>query len=149
MFGFSFRGGNRDRAELEQRFDQGIAELRLRDAETQVAVGHAINLANSLFIQRFGSADRFRRLTFAEKRKYAEQLNEAQGELLRKGLTWEGLGFMLFKSWVITLAANGSELERRFSKELASLSRQGDLSPDGLAKRAAEYLNKDFDQGKA
>ncbi len=141
MFGFFSKKSNSDRIDLQQRFERCSAELRANDEQTQLAVGHSINLANSMFIQRFGSVDAFRRLRFTEKRKYAEQLNAAQSEMLKAQQREEALGFMLFKSWILTLAADDVELERQFSTELAFFSKKGDLSGAALVQRARQFLD--------
>jgi len=126
MFGLFGKKENPHRTGLREDFERVTSALHRADGPTQMAVGHSINLANSMFVQRFGSPDAFRKLPQSEKSKYLEQLTAAE-EKLQKEQPHASIGFALFKMWVGTLAANDDELMHQFSKGLSSFSAKGDL----------------------
>lgn len=59
MFGFLKKKEPPGRRELREEFEKFTNALRRADDVTQMAVGHSINMANSMFIKRFGSINAF------------------------------------------------------------------------------------------
>jgi hypothetical protein len=114
------------RKAFREEFDTVTAKLRTADEVSQVAVGHSINMANSFFIQPFTAIESFRKLPKAEKLAYIQSLTSMEEKLTAKD-PHAAVGFGLFKMWVGALAEDDEELIARFSKELAFLSRKGDL----------------------
>lgn len=126
MFGFFKKRENPHRAGLRDDFLRVTTRLRAADPAIQMAVGHSINMANSLFIQRFGSIAVFRGLPKPEKYKYIEALTNAE-EKMTKEKPQAAVGFALFKMWIGALTEDDEDLLQEFSAGLAELSRKGDL----------------------
>lgn len=112
----------------EFRAEFGDVTKRLRDADdvTQTAVGHSINMAHSLFAQKFGDVKTFRALPSDEKHSYIESLTAMEEAMMKKD-RHAGIGFGLFKMWIGAVTANDDELMKEFSGELAFFSKKGDL----------------------
>ena len=128
MFGFGSKKENPDRKAAREEFESTCRQLRGADEVVQIAVGHAINMANSMFMKTFGSADGFRRIPDPQKFEYMAKLTHAENTLRdeKKDIA-SSLGFGLFKMWVGMLTARDTELVAAFSQELAFFSRKGDL----------------------
>lgn len=126
MFGFFRKRENPHRVGLRDDFLRVTTRLRAADPVIQMAVGHSINMANSLFIQRFGSIAGFRGLSKPEKFQYIEALTNAE-ENMAKEQPQAAVGFALFKMWIAALTEEDEELLQEFSTGLAELSRKGDL----------------------
>lgn len=128
MFGFGKKEDQNRRA-FREEFETTATRLRGADEAVQIAVGHSINMANSIFHQTHGTPARFQGLPKAEQYAYIEKLTDMENKLrdeMRDGPA--SLGFGLFKMWVGTLTAEDSELTGKFALELAYFSRKGDLS---------------------
>ena len=65
------------RKELRQEFEQATTALHRADELVKIAVGHSINMANSMFLQQFSSIEAFRALPKAEKMQYIQSLTSA------------------------------------------------------------------------
>ena len=115
------------RKEFREEFVTVMDKLRSADELIQVAVGHALNLMNTAFMQRFGAIKTFRALPQEEKNAYIRSLAKAEEGLISKD-PHAALGIGLFKMWIGALTADDEELIRQFSEELALISRKGDLS---------------------
>jgi hypothetical protein len=128
MFGFGKKKENPDRKAFRDEFETMTARLRSADEVVQIAVGHSINLAFSLFRQTHATPQAFKRLATSEQFAYIGKLTDMENRLRdEKGDMAASLGFGLFKMWVGTLASNDNELERQFSDELAYFSKKGNL----------------------
>jgi hypothetical protein len=92
----------------------------------QASVGHGISMANSVFIQRFGSIDNFRALPKDEKMEHVFAPGRMEAKLAETDPA-TSIGYALFKKWVGALALDDAHLERQFAPRLAELSRKGDL----------------------
>lgn len=126
MFGFFKKKEPPGRKELRQEFAQVTSALRRADDLAQVAVGHSINMANSMFIQRFKSIDAFRQLPKAERLNYIQSLTAFEERMSQQD-PHTAIGFGLFKMWVGVVSENDDELVSEFSKALGYFSRKGDL----------------------
>ena len=146
MFGIIRNKERADRKALRLEFETTTQTLHSADEVTQVAVGHCINLANTAFMARFSSIERFKSMAINEKLDYIKSLSRAEGGLGQRaegglGQRAEGglgqrdaeaaLGFGLFKMWIGAITANDDQLVAQFSKELAFFSRKGDLGGSG------------------
>lgn len=128
MFGFGKKKENPDRAAFRDEFETMTTRLRAADDGVQIAVGHSINMAFSLFRQTHATPQAFKRLPTTEQFAYIGKLTDMENRLRdEKGDVAASLGFGLFKMWVGTLASNDNELERQFSDELAYFSKRGNL----------------------
>lgn len=126
MFRFFKKKEPPGRKELREEFEKFTSALRRADDITQIAVGHSINMANSMFIKRFGSIDAFCQQPKGEKIKYIQSLTAFEEKTSQQD-TSVALGFGLFKMWVGVLSEQDQELMSQFSKELGYFSRKGDL----------------------
>ena len=116
------------REEIRNDFAKYAREVKDSEDVYQIGVGHAINMANSMFIQRFGSIDGFCQRSTSERSDYQAKLAASAIEIGKQdGLT--ARGFLLFTMWVAAVNNRDQELISEFSKELAYFSRKGDLSP--------------------
>ena len=127
MFGWFKKHDNRDREGLRNDFLRTTTKLKSADSAIQMAVGHSINMANSMFMTRFGGIERFRALSASEKCKYIEALTKAEEDAAKKDPAMS-IGFALFKMWIGALTAEDEELLQEFSQRLAELSQKGDFS---------------------
>lgn len=126
MFGFLKKKEPRGRRELREEFEKFTSALHRADDVTQMAVGHSINMANSMFIKRFGSINAFCQQPASERIKYIQSLTAFEEKMSQQDPS-VALGFGLFKMWVGVLSEQDQELMSQFSKELGYFSRKGDL----------------------
>lgn len=126
MFGLFRKRENPDRERLRQDFARVMTKLGQAENLIQVAVGHSVNMANSMFTQRFGSVAAFRKLPKKKKIEYITALSRAE-EAFAKEQPHTSVGFALFKMWVGAVTEDDEELIQEFSKGLESLSKKGDL----------------------
>ena len=128
MFGFGKKKEDPSRKALREEFEAVTNALRLADNLAQVAVGHSINMANSLFHQVYSSPSVFQRLPKLDRISYINKLTDMENKLKEeKGDLYSALGFGLFKMWVGAVAELDTELMQQFSNELAYFSKKGDL----------------------
>lgn len=117
-----------NRKAFRKEFEQVARSIRQADETVQAAVGHAINMANSMFYQTFSDVADFQRVSNQERIQYIHKLTHME-ESLRddKGDLPSSLGFGLFKMWVGAVSENDDELAEKFGAELAHFSQKGDL----------------------
>jgi hypothetical protein len=129
MFGFGKKKENPDRSAFRQEFATMTIRLRAADETVQIAVGHSINSAFSLFRQTHENPQAFKALPTTQQFAYINKLTDMENRLRdEKGDVAASLGFGLFKMWVGTLASNDQELESQFSRELAYFSHKDNLA---------------------
>ena len=121
MFGWFRKHDDQHREGLRNDFLRVTTKLKSADPGIRMAVGHSINMANSLFMQRFGGVQGFRALSRSEKLKYIEALTKAEGNTAKEQ-PHRSIGFALFKMWVGALTEEDEELIEEFSHGLAELS---------------------------
>lgn len=125
MFGFGSRA--KARRDAQEEFDTTCRKLRGGPELAQVALGHAINQAHSLFIARFGSADAFSKIPSREQFAYMESLSNASVAFMQeKKDPPSSLGFDLFKMWVGMVVVQDAELMNKFAAELSYFSKKGE-----------------------
>ena len=128
MFGFGRKKEDPNRKAFREEFEYTTKRLRMAPEESQIALGHAINLAHSMFAQRFGSPEAFQHAGIQERHDYIAKLTIMEDKLREeKGDLAGSLGFGLFKMWVGAHSAGDAELIEQFSNELAYFSRKGNL----------------------
>lgn len=115
-----------ERAAFREEFEKVVATLHRSGEVAQMAVGHSINMANSVFLQRFPSMEFFSSLPKTEQYQYIENLSKME-EKLNTTDPHAAIGFGLFKMWIGAVTAGDKELVTAFSKELAYFSKKGDL----------------------
>ena len=128
MFGFGSKKENPERKAAREEFESTCRRLRGAEEVVQIAVGHAINMANSMFVKTFGSVDGFSRLPNSQKFEYMAKLTNAENAFRdeRKDMA-SSIGFGLFKMWVGMITARDTELIESFATELSFFSRKGNL----------------------
>lgn len=127
MFGY-FKRENPNRRAMRLEFEAITRQLRTADPLAQIAVGHSINMANSVFRQHYTAAS-FQDLPSSEQLTCIHSLT-AMEKKLQEELSdpTASLGFGLFKMWVGALMAKDEPLMAQISEELAHFSKLGDLS---------------------
>jgi len=124
MFGFLKKIASLRR---QKAFTEAISDLKGSDKNVQFAVGYGLNTANSFFFQKFKDVDAFKALPRHEKIDYVKKLGKLENEVGKKD-PQAGLGIGLFKMWVVSIVTNDEEATQYYSKELAWLSKVGDMS---------------------
>jgi len=128
VFGFGRKKEDPNRKAFREEFESTTKKLRTAPEESQMALGHAVNLAHSLFAQRFDSPEAFRSAPSQVRHDYIAKLTVMEDKLREEKDDPAGsLGFGLFKMWVGALSAGDSELIEQFSSELAYFSRKGNF----------------------
>ncbi len=128
MFGFGKKKEDPNRKALREEFELVTRALRQADDVAQIAVGHAINMANSLFQQAYNSPSEFQALPESQQIEYINKLTNMEVMLREeKNDPHSSIGFGLFKMWVGAVSEKDTELMNQFRSELAHFSRKGDL----------------------
>ncbi len=126
MLGSGKKTAHPERRAFREEVEATTAKLRAAPETSQVAVGHAINMAHSLFAKSFGSPQEFLKLSVQDRHSYIKKLTTMEVKLREEQKDLAGsLGFGLFKMWVGTLSANDAELTETFSQQLAYFSKKG------------------------
>ena len=107
-------------------FEAIMNDMIKQPQSTRIAVGHSINIANSMFYQRFSGVDNFMKLKRTEQMDYQQSLNEMQ-EKLGETDPASMIGFHLFGKWISSLIENDKKLMLEFTKGLAILSEEADI----------------------
>jgi len=128
MFGFGKKKEDPNRKALREEFETVTQALRQADDVVQIVVGHAINMANSIFHQAHSSPSEFQRLPKSKQLEYINNLTKMEVGLRdEKNDPHSSIGYGLFKMWVGALSENDAELMNQISLELAYFSKKGDL----------------------
>jgi predicted choloylglycine hydrolase len=128
MFGFGNKKEDPNRKALREEFETATTALRSADHIVQVAVGHSINMASSIFHQRFSSPSEFQQIPKSERFAYLNKLTDMENKLRDENNDPYGaLGFGLFKMWVGAVTELDTDLMQQFSNELAYFSKKGNL----------------------
>ncbi len=115
------------RSDFKEEFESTIKKINAADVVIQLAIGVGINLAFSLFRQKFSTPQAFRALNTKEQLSYLENLAQMEDRLrVEKGDVAASMGFWLFKAWVGTLVANDDKLERQCFAELSRFSQMAE-----------------------
>lgn len=127
MFGL-FKRENPDRRAMRVEFETVTRQLRTADPLAQMAVGHSINLANSLFRKRYTVAA-FQALPNRDQIAYIQNLTDMAIKLQSEASDpTAAVGFDLFKMWVGAVAAKDERLMQQIASELSYFSKLGDFS---------------------
>ena len=128
MFGFGKKKEDPNRKALREEFETVTQALRQADEVVQIAVGHAINMANSIFYQSYSTPSEFQKLPKTKQIEYIKKLTNMEvGLREEKNDPHSSIGFGLFKMWVGALSENDTELLNQFNSELSYFSQKGDL----------------------
>lgn len=130
--------GSEERADLRQQFREILSTLQTADQLAQAAVGHGINMMNSLFVKKFGDVDAFQRRPKVENLAFIDSLTHLEQELAPRD-PHSALGVILFKMWIGAVAERDQGLMNEFSADLAVLSRQG----ESLGRMSNNAVNTD------
>ena len=125
LFGIFKKKEDPNRKAFREDFEGTVRQMKSAPVEFQIVLGHAINLAHSMFVQRFGTPEKFQRAPLQERNAYITSLTTVENQLREEKKDLAGsLGFGLFKMWVGTLSENDAELIQQFSRELAFFSKK-------------------------
>jgi|TARA_R100000501_G_scaffold17056_1_gene31397 hypothetical protein len=128
MFGFGRKKEDPDRKVVREQFESVVKALRQADAASRVAVGHTINMMNSMFHQTYGGVDGFLRTPKSQRNEYMQKLSNMEVVFQEeKQDPLSSLGVALFKMWVGSVSEQDNELIGKFSRELEILSKEGDI----------------------
>ncbi len=123
---FKEKFDSNSRSELIAEFNKVVTTLNAADPSARVAVGHGVNLANALLLQKFSGLNGFLVASREGQLEHLRQLRSAEEVLAIKDAQ-VALGFGLFKMWVAALIENDKELIDYFGQELAKFSKEGEL----------------------
>ena len=127
MFGL-FSRKDAARKSLIAQFDRTIEIVMNGEQEKQAAVGHSINMAHSIFIKKFGSADKFMQLSHSQKVGYLEKLTAMEDQVRDNlGDPIGAVGIALIKMWVCALAEKDNDLIAHFSGPISTLSAKAEM----------------------
>ena len=116
MFGFGKKKEDPNRKALREEFETVTKALRQADDVVQIAVGHAINMANSIFHQTYNSPSEFQKLPKAKQIEFINKLTNMEvGLREEKNDPHSSIGFGLFKMWVGALSEKDTELMNQFN----------------------------------
>lgn len=127
MFGLFKKKEDPDRKRSREEFDQLMKMVMQRDPLDRMAVGHAINMVNTLFYQRFGSLQGFMRKGKSEQNTYLQQLREMQESVPQEDVATY-VGMNLFIKWVASIVMEDKELMVLFTEGISLISEEGDMS---------------------
>jgi len=126
MFGLFKKQESSARKGLRLEFERVTAMLRDADDLPLMAVGHVINMMNSMFIQQFHTIEEFQLLPNSIRMDYIHKLTSMEEKMANED-PFSALGVGLFKMWIGAVVANDEALMSQFFNELSHLSRKGDL----------------------
>jgi len=126
MFGFLKKRAERARQETIDQFNSAIEKLKIADESVNFSVGHGINMASSFFFKKFEDVSNFQLLPKAEKINFVQDL-ATTGDEVRKKDQLMGLGFSLFKMWIVAIMQEDMELAKYFSENLSNISKSCDI----------------------
>lgn len=129
MFGNFFKSEDKDRKFVRKHFADLSRRIEASDKMSQKVVGHAINMANSVFFKKFSSIENFKKVPREDQMRFLNGLATMQ-QGLYDGQDISAVGWELFKLWVSTLIENDNELEHPFAMKLAYFSKIGDIFGD-------------------
>ena len=125
MFGFFKNRAERARQETVDQFNTAIEQLKVADQTVNSTVGHGINMASSFFFKKFNDVSSYQSLSRNDKIKFVQAL-AMTGEEVGKKDQLMGLGFGLFRMWVVAIMQEDLELAEYFSEHLSPISKNSD-----------------------
>ena len=127
VFGFLGKREHSERRFVREEFEKMVKSLRTADPLTQGAVGHTINLANSMFHLKFGSLAKFDALPTSEKMAFVAVLTRTEELAAERNQPEAMIGYALYKKWIGAVAIGDKTLAQQFSDGLVELSRIGEF----------------------
>ncbi len=100
-----------------------LSRVNTANAQTRLAVGAGVHLANAEFIRRFGGIESLRRMPGEEQQRFIAALSDLEtgSQSEQPGLA---VGVGLYRIWLIELLAGRREIAERLGEELTRLSRK-------------------------
>ena len=112
-----------DAAQVCARMDEYLATLSRAGEPEQAAVGHGLNMAHKLFIDRFKAESAFRAAGTQAQHEFLHDLNlVVEGLDPNNGPTW---GFRLFWMYAALMTQADPSLALRYGPDLERLGRKG------------------------
>ena len=126
MLSFFKKKKDSERDKVLEEFKSLIAQTKNGKEEAQVAIGHGVNIANSIFLKSYSSPDIFRQKSDKEKYDYFKKFCQTK-ENLKKEDFGISVGFHFFGTYLVALVNNDYELEGIVQEELVWLSKKGEI----------------------
>jgi hypothetical protein len=106
--------------------------LKSSPAETRLAVGAGVCLANTDFLRRFAGMQSFRQVPALDQKRFYSQLGDLELSLRSRELGM-ALGVGLYRIWLAQVLAGRREAAELLGEELTELSRKASCVrlPDG------------------
>ena len=101
-----------------------LHRLKASGAQTQIAVGAGVQLANTDFIRRFAGIESFRRVPNEEQKRFWSELSDLELELRGREIGM-ALGVGLYRIWLTESLAGRRNVAELLGEELTELSRKG------------------------
>ena len=113
-----------DASVVATRLDEYIAALRNAGEPQQAAVGHGLNTARSIFIEKFGAMSGFRDAGSGAQLEFVAQMDAMARSLdaSNTGMAW---GIRLFWMYAYLLRDGDEGVSQRFGPDLARLGQLG------------------------
>src|SRR6266849_3232155 len=102
MFGFFRKRETPKKSGANTDFDGVMARLRSMPPAHQMLVGHGINFANSVFLQRYKSVQEFAAVSEKERLDYFQALTKTIEKMKQQGEEQNQMaaGFSLYRLWL-------------------------------------------------
>ena len=100
-----------------------LGRLKACDAQTRIAVGAGVHLANVDFLRRFTGLESFRSLPLDAQRQFCAELSDLELALRNEELG-KALGVGLYRIWRAETVSGQQNLAEMLGEELAELSRR-------------------------
>ena len=112
---------------IRSQFNRVAESIEQKDANAQAAIGHQINIMNSLFIQKFGYKQAFQNIGLDFQADYINKLHDMQLRASNDARDDNvAAGIYLFKTWLGVVSKGDEELDSEFGEYLAELSKKGE-----------------------
>lgn len=114
------------RQKIIEYFEATIKDLHKADPSIQKAVGTSINMANTAFINEYGSRENFLSAPNANRAQYIMKLNDFE-KLVMERDPYLFIGFSLFKIWLVFYSDKEFEIANKYSDSLNYFSKKADF----------------------
>jgi hypothetical protein len=117
------RRGDSARSELDE-LKRVLRCLRSSPAQTRLAVGAGVCLANTDFLRRFAGMQSFRQIPTVAQQRFYSQLSDLESSLRSREME-TSVGVGLYRIWLAEMLAGRRDAAQLLGEELTELSRKG------------------------
>jgi hypothetical protein len=125
MFGIFKKKKSNERDGVIEEFNSMINQTKTGKEDSQMLIGHGVNVANSIFLKAYSSPDDFRGRSYKEKFKYFKKFIKFKEGVKEKDFGLY-IGIHFFGTWLLALVQDDNDLENLVKKELVWLSKKGE-----------------------